>query len=223
MNKDFYSRVYVKDPEMDSLQEKVRLKVLLSMVGSGKSVLDLGCWDGAITMKIRDLGNSVEGVEISEYSIERCKEKGLKVYDLDLNKDWANQIPQKYDVVFAGEILEHIYETDIFLSNIYKVLKNDGCLIISTPNLAALGRRLLLFLGKNPLMELTTRGNEAGHLRYYVIDTLKSILLDNKLRVTEYRSDIVNFNELGTLSSTTLARLVPTFGRSLIVKAVKNG
>lgn len=221
MNKEFNSKAFSKDFVVDN-QEVARLAVVLPLIGTGKKVLDLGCRDGTISVMIRDMGNDVDCVEISEYSIARCKEKGLKVYDLDLNKGWAKEIPEKYDVVFAGEILEHIYETDIFLSNIREVLKDDGYLILSTPNLASLGRRVLLFLGINPVMEFTTRSIEAGHLRYYVYDSLRRILLDNGLKTVEFKSDVVNFATYGKLRSTTLAHLVPTFGRSLIVKAVKN-
>ena len=122
MNKEFNSRAFAEDYVMDS-QEKARLSAVLPMIGVNKSVLDLGCRDGTISVLIREMGNTVECVEISEFSIARCRERGLKVYDLDLNKNWAESISKKYDVVFAGEILEHIYETDIFLSNIHKVLK----------------------------------------------------------------------------------------------------
>jgi 2-polyprenyl-3-methyl-5-hydroxy-6-metoxy-1,4-benzoquinol methylase len=221
MNKEFNSRAFSRDYVVDS-QERVRLDAVLPMIGVNKSVLDLACRDGTISMMIQEMGNSVECIEISEYSIARCKEKGLKVYDLDLNKNWAESISQKYDVVFAGEVLEHIYETDIFLTNIYKVLEDDGYLVLSTPNLASLGRRLFLMLGKNPIMELTTRSNEAGHLRYYVYDSLNKVLLENKLKITVLTSDIVNFNRSGKFASTMLAHLVPTLGRSLIIKAVKN-
>jgi 2-polyprenyl-3-methyl-5-hydroxy-6-metoxy-1,4-benzoquinol methylase len=221
MNKEFNSKAFAKDYVVDS-QERARLSVVLPMIGTNKSVLDLGCRDGTISKMIREMGNSVECVEISEYSIARCKEKGLKVYDLDLNKNWSESISQKYDVVFAGEILEHIYETDIFLSNIYKVLKPDGYVIISTPNLASLGRRVLLLFGKNPVMELTTRSSEAGHLRYYIYGSLKKVLLENKLKVVDFKSDIVNLINTGKITSTWLAQAIPSFGRSLIVKAIKN-
>jgi len=223
VNKEFYTRVYTTDYVVDSPQEKERLDVVLPMIGTGKTVLDLGCSDGTISKMIREMGNSVECIEISDHSIERCKEKGLKVYDLDLNMSWGDSIPNKYDVVFAGEVLEHIFETDIFLSSIYKVLKVDGYLILSTPNLASLGRRLLLMLGKNPIMELTTRNYEAGHLRYYVYSSLKKVLLDNNLKIVDFKSDIVNFDKSGNISSAFLAHVIPTLGRSLIIKAVKNG
>lgn len=221
MNKEFNSRAFSKDYVLDS-QEKSRLNVVLPMIGTGKTVLDVGCRDGTISKIIQEMGNSVECVEISNYSIARCREKGLKVYDLDLNKDWASSIQKKYDVVFAGEIIEHIYETDIFLSNIYKVLKDDGYLILSTANLASLGRRILLLLGKNPVIELTTRSTEAGHLRYYVRSSLEKVLLENNLKVTMFTSDIVNFSYSGRFVSRNLACLVPALGRSLIIKAIKN-
>jgi hypothetical protein len=86
-----------------------------------------------------------------------------------------------------------------------------------------LGRRVLLLFGKNPVMEFTTRSSEAGHLRYYVHSSLKRVLLENNLKVVDFTSDIINFNNLGKITSTKLAKIFPTFGRSLIVRAVKVG
>jgi 2-polyprenyl-3-methyl-5-hydroxy-6-metoxy-1,4-benzoquinol methylase len=222
MNKDLNSRIFSSEYAVDK-QEKTRLDTMLKLVGTGKDVLDTGCRDGTISKMIENLGNYVEAIEISEFSIKKAREKGLKVYDLDLNApDWADKIEKRYDVVFAAEILEHVFETDLFLQNIHKVLKTGGILVLSTPNLASLGRRILLLLGRNPVTELNTREGQAGHVRYYVYEPLKDILRDNGFEVIEFTSDVVNFNSSASLCSTKLAKLLPTIGRSLIVKAVKN-
>ena len=221
MNKELNSRIFSKDYAIDR-QEQLRLDSITSLVGRGKEVLDVGCRDGTISKIIEHKGNKVETVEISDYSIRKAREKGLVVYDLDLNTQWAECIPKDYDVVFAGEVLEHIFETDSFLQNIRKVLKPGGFLVLSTPNLASLGRRILLLFGMNPVMELTTRDNQAGHVRYFVFKSLKTILNDNGFSIVEFTSDVVNFNFNGTLCSNRLAKLVPTLGRSLIIKAAKD-
>lgn len=220
MNKDLNSRIFSYDYAIDS-QERMRLDVMLKMVGSDKDILDVGCRDGTIAKLMQSLGNRVEGVEISEYSINRAREKGIKVYDLNLNQVWADKIDKKYDVVFAGEVLEHVFETDLFLSNINKVLKIGGRMILSTPNMASLGRRLLLLLGKNPQTELTTRDGLAGHVRYFVYKPLKKIIEYNGFKVLKFTSEVVNMSYSGVLCSSRLAKLFPTFGRSLIFEAEK--
>jgi 2-polyprenyl-3-methyl-5-hydroxy-6-metoxy-1,4-benzoquinol methylase len=220
MNKDLNSRLFSTDYGIDD-QERLRLEVMLKMVGTGKDILDVGCRDGTISKLMTDAGNNVEAVEISDYSIIKARGKGIKVYDIDLNTSWAGRIGKKYDLVFAGEIIEHLFETDMFLQNINKVLKKGGILVISTPNTASLGRRILLLLGKNPATELTTRQGQAGHVRYFVYDSLKSILEDNGFFVADFRSDVINMDYKGKITSSTLAKIFPTLGRSLIIKAIK--
>jgi 2-polyprenyl-3-methyl-5-hydroxy-6-metoxy-1,4-benzoquinol methylase len=221
MNKDLNSRIFSSEYVIDD-QERMRISVMLKLIGMGKEVLDVGCRDGTISKIIENEGNHVEAVEISEYSIKKAREKGLKVYDLNLNGYWADSIEKKYDVVFAGEIIEHIFETSAFLQSVNKVLKSSGILILSTPNLASLGRRILLLLGKNPATELSTDDGQAGHVRYFVFSSLRDVLRDNGFTLLEFTSDVVNFSYGAAICSSKLAKLLPSLGRSLIIKAVKN-
>lgn len=218
--KKLNSEIFSYDYGVDN-QEKIRLEVMLKMVGTGKKVLDVGCRDGTIAKLIEGLGNKVEGVEISEYSIKKAQEKGIKVYDCDLNGSWAEKVGSGYDLVFAGEVLEHVFETDSFLSNINRVLKPGGKLILSTPIMASLGRRFLLLFGKNPRTELTTRDGLAGHVRYFVYEPLKKIIEENGFKVIGFTSDVINFTNTGVPCSAKLAQIFPTFGRSLIFEAEK--
>lgn len=221
MNKDLNSKIFSSEYVIDG-QERPRINSILKLIGTGKEVLDLGCRDGTISKIIESQGNKVEAVEISEYSINKAREKGLKVYDLNLNGYWADMIDKRYDIVFAGEILEHIFETYAFLKSVNKVLKPGGSLILSTPNLASLGRRILLLLGKNPATEVGKEKGQAGHVRYFVFSSLRDVLRDNGFTILMFTSDVVNFSYHEFIGSSKLANLFPGLGRSLIVKAVKN-
>jgi len=55
-----------------------------------------------------------------------------------------------FDVVFANQVIGHLYETDLFLKEIYRMLKNGGYTIISTPNLAGFHNIFSLIFGKQP-------------------------------------------------------------------------
>ncbi len=219
-DKQFNSKRYSKQFTVTS-PDIFRVNRVLEMIGQGKSVLDLGCGDGFLMKKIQAVGNSVEGIEVSTPAIRHARKQGLKVYDLSLNTPWAALIKKHYDAVFAGELIEHIYDTDMLLEEIRKVLKKNGSLIITTPNLASLGRRILLLLGKNPLIENTMRTNDAGHIRYFTKDTLIRLLHDNGFELLEYHSGVVNFDSSGKFYSLLLASLLPTLGNTLIIKAMK--
>jgi len=220
MNKNFCSFRY-SDNFISSKIDEIRINKVLKLIGKNKHVLDLGCWDGSIMERIQAHGNQVTGIEISKSAIEKAKKKGLEIFDLSLGMDWAKKVNKKFDVVFAGEIIEHIFDTDRFLQNIRKVLKKNGSLIITTPNVASLGRRLLLLIGKNPILETTARKHAAGHIRYFTFETLTKLLIENNFRIETTESIVVNFNTSSTLFSVTLARLFPSLGSHLIVKAIK--
>lgn len=70
------------------------------------------------------------------------------------------KIQEKYDLIFAGEIIEHIYNPDGLISCCLNALKPKGYLVITTPNLACIYNRFFLAFGWTP-------GNYSPSLRYF--------------------------------------------------------
>lgn len=221
MNKNFYNFTYDLDPNFSQTEIKLRVNKTVSLVGSNKKVLDVGCGFGYLTKIILNNNNDVSAIETSDEAIKYIKSLGIKVYDYDLNLDWAEKIKDKFDVVVNTEVIEHVFDTDKLLNNIYKVLKKGGYLIISTPNVASLGRRLMLLFGVNPILEYTSRKKDAGHIRYFTHKNLSELLKEHGFEICEYYSDYVNIFPSGKYASGFLAKLFPTLGRSLIIKARK--
>lgn len=82
---------------------------------------------------------------------EKAKQKGIKAFKVDLNySDKLMFEDDFFDLIFAGEIIEHLINPDIFLEEVNRILSPDGILILSTPNLAAWYNRFLLLLGYQP-------------------------------------------------------------------------
>ncbi|OGC45113.1 hypothetical protein A2V49_02305 [candidate division WWE3 bacterium RBG_19FT_COMBO_34_6] len=199
-----------------------RINLLINKIKQGHSVLDIGCGSGFAMKNLRDRGCACEGIEISKLEANYSKNLGFRVYEYDLETNWAYKINKKYDYVMAGEIIEHIFDTDLFLKNIYKVLKKNGCLIISTPNVATLGRRIMLFLGKNPYLETTLRKTDAGHIRYFTFKDLENLLIYHGFIIKKTESTYISFDKQGRFKSRLLAKLFPTFGSNIVIEAVKN-
>lgn len=79
-----------------------------------------------------------------------AKEKGIQVKIHDAN----NPLPfddETFDIVIGNQVLEHIQNTDGFLREIWRVLKEGGYCVISTPNLASLHNVALLLMGMQPI------------------------------------------------------------------------
>lgn len=112
-------------------------KNILSLAKSDSEAIfiDLGCDDGAITnMVAGKLGTkNVHGVEIVDERIKIAQSKGVVVHNFDLNGPF-NLPDGFFDVVHANQVIEHIYNSDNFLSEIYRILKPGGYALISTEN-----------------------------------------------------------------------------------------
>jgi len=198
-----------------------RIEAIVKLVGSGKKVLDIGCYDGTISERIARNQNVVYGVDYSPEAIELARKRGIIASCLDIEDEPLPFQKDFFDVIIAAEVIEHIFDTDIFLKKIKSCLKPKGSLILTTPNLATLGRRILLLVGRNPLIEVSWRRETAGHIRYFVRDSLFALLRQHGFKVEIFTSDVVNFTNSGSIFIKWLARLCPTLGKSLIVKAVQ--
>ena len=97
--------------------------------------LDLGCDDGVLAVKLaaRIGAKNIYGVEIVDERIKKAQNKGIKVKKFDLNNqfDFSENF---FDIIHANQVIEHIHNSDNFISEIYRVLKPGGYAIISTEN-----------------------------------------------------------------------------------------
>ncbi len=201
-------------------QDDSRVQRVLPLIGKAGRVLDVGCLDGTIGELLMQMGNDVYGLDASEPAIAKAVGRGIQAQLGNVENEFPFE-NDSFDAVFAGEIIEHIFDVDMMLAQIFRVLKPGGHFVVTTPNLAAFGRRLMLLLNRNPHIEISFTGDAAGHIRYFIKSTFFEILEKHGFQVEVFRSDIINFNASGSLKSEALAHLFPTLGKSLIVKAVK--
>ena len=213
---DFYNQVYYKN--IKNLHISQRLKIMASLVDKNQKILDLGCGTGDF-LKILELKNKkIEGVEISSKAAQIGRKKGYKITISDLHNLFPYQ-KNTFNTITAGEIIEHIYDTDFFLKEVRRILKPNGFLILSTPNIATLGRRLMLLFGINPLIE-TSLSQGSGHIRYFTKKSLQDLLEKHGFKIIKFTSDSINFDNQGSFKSNLLAKLFPTFGARLIIKVI---
>lgn len=116
-----------------------------------------------------------------------------------------------FDVVYAGEVIEHILDTGKFLKEITRVLKKNGLLIITTPNLSFWLNRILVLCGYQPyftelcfedktfgrpnfLNKYERQKTAMGHIRIFVPKGLKDILVDYRLDPFLIKTIPIQFN-----------------------------
>ncbi|MDD5254395.1 MAG: class I SAM-dependent methyltransferase [Candidatus Nanoarchaeia archaeon] len=205
-----------------SWEQKFRVYQSIKTIGKNKKVLDVGCYDGYFAEKIKDMGNDVLGLDISEQAVKLCNQRGIKCIEADLEE----RLPLKdktFDVIYAGGIIEHVFDTDNFLKELNRILKYNGVLLLDTPNIAALNKRIKLLMGKNPDTDIgifSLNGKKSsGHIRYFTIKTLEKLLNRNGFSITEFKTDFILFNRFRLIK---LGKLFPRLGWTIIIRARKN-
>jgi 2-polyprenyl-6-hydroxyphenyl methylase/3-demethylubiquinone-9 3-methyltransferase len=104
----------------------------------GLSLLDIGCGGGLICEPMARLGAHVVGADASETNIEVARlhaaESGL---DIEYRATTAEAIAaagERFDVVLALEIVEHVADVDLFLTSCAAMVKAGGLLFVATIN-----------------------------------------------------------------------------------------
>lgn len=201
--------------------EQVRVDIILKLAGKNVKILDVGCYDGSIAEFLKRNGNKVFGIDSSLEAMKLTKAKGIDCIKGDINEEITFIRDNSFDIVLAAEVIEHVLNPGDFIEQAKRILKKGGTLILTTPNLASLGRRLYLLFGRNPLIEIGIDDGEAGHIRYFVKDTLCGLLKKYDFAIKVFCSDVVNFDNSGNHFFKLLAKVFPGLGKTLIVKAVK--
>lgn len=185
------------------------------------TMCDIGCGDGSLMEQLRRYGD-ICGVDIVEPHLETARKKGLRVDSCNVDEVPLPYADGAFDVVVPSEVIEHVLVPDRLLWEARRVMRDDGMLVLTTPNLASFGKRLLLLTNRNPFIECSPIEPEAvGHLRYFIYPTLQLLMHRCGFRIERFSSDVVNFDGRGRMASRWLARRFPTFGRTLMVVARK--
>ncbi|MFN0279628.1 MAG: class I SAM-dependent methyltransferase [Pyrinomonadaceae bacterium] len=102
-------------------------------IPSDSTVLEIGCNTGKFLKRVRGKTPNVFGLEFNPLAAEKARQKLLTVFD-ETVEIHSTENSEKYDVVCAFQVLEHIAEVKSFLQSIAKALKPNGKLILSVPN-----------------------------------------------------------------------------------------
>src|SRR4051794_7165336 len=98
-----------------------RKELLLSAIGRGKRVLDVGCLGGRISRLIMDQNNEVWGVELNPAAAKVASKRGIRVKVANVEEGLPFE-SMSFDAVNAGEIVEHLYDTKRFFEESARVL-----------------------------------------------------------------------------------------------------
>ncbi|MBN2454479.1 class I SAM-dependent methyltransferase [Candidatus Woesearchaeota archaeon] len=157
--------------------------------GKGKRLLDVGCGDGSFALMIKNrYGFDAEGVDIAGKAVQRANRSGVKAKVCNIEKKLPYE-SGRFDAVILCEVIEHIFDTESLIKEIYRVMKKGGLLFLTTPNVASLTSRIRLLFGGYPNgVEYCVSPNSIGHIRAYTPKILKRQLMRNKFFIVKMTS-----------------------------------
>lgn len=113
-----------------------RFEYLLKLSKKRGNVLDVGCGEGYFIRFADKRFDKYTGIDISSERLKNAREKITGMQNIQLMVCDAEKTPFKnesFDAIFAADVLEHIKNLDAAIDEIYRIIKNDGELIISIP------------------------------------------------------------------------------------------
>jgi 2-polyprenyl-3-methyl-5-hydroxy-6-metoxy-1,4-benzoquinol methylase len=151
----------------------------------GSTILDLGAQPFILSCALRRMGYNVIAFDIEPETYRKIAEAcDINVISCDLEKDDPG-VSNAECIVFT-EVLEHLhyYYVPIVLNKINKALRREGVLILTTPNIASLFRRIKLLLGIQPIYRY--------HVREYTMNEILSVLREAGFEIMKAYYSIVN-------------------------------
>ena len=181
--------------------------VLLEWLGRQEPgrVLDAGCYDGRFAQRARVLGHHVTGLDRQKH--DGVAERVDEFVEADLNLPLPSSLDAQYDVVVAGDILEHVVEPHLLLRDLATKVRPGGEILVSVPNFGHWYPRGRIAAGK---FDYDQRGPlDRGHIRFFTRDMIERLLTDCGLTVIEARIVGTPFNTFAENAGQTVrSRLV---------------
>ena len=120
----------LEPPDLD-----MRLAFMREGVRSGEHVLDLGSGEGTFTEWLARIGAAPLGAEVAEAAVRRARaahpELEFRLVPIDGSLPLQDN---SFDVVWATEVIEHVADTGRWLSEVRRVLKPGGRVLLTTPS-----------------------------------------------------------------------------------------
>lgn len=181
-----YSWGKSKSTNYDYLISSVKKVFRDFKISKEAKILDTGCGNGYIISEINRIGyKDIWAFDLSKSGIDIAKNKFEQIKDRFIIHDVYDQIlphgfpENNYDLIISIEVIEHLYDPQRYMKNIYHWLKPGGILILSTPYHGYLKNTVISLANKfdqhvNPLWT-------GGHIKLFSKNTLYQLLKEKDL------------------------------------------
>ena len=160
-------------------------------VGAGEDVLDCGCGEGFFASELAAQGNRVVGIDVlPEAKVQSAFECYIPA---NLNHGLADAFSalngKKFGKVLLMDVLEHLPNPERLLQDCRRVLKINGQVLVSVPNVANITVRMMLLLGR---FEYTQRGIlDRTHVRFFTRRSARRLIEDCGYRIVREQTTVM--------------------------------
>jgi 2-polyprenyl-3-methyl-5-hydroxy-6-metoxy-1,4-benzoquinol methylase len=203
------------------LDEQLMFSLLPPLSSDQRRLLDVGCGIGTISLKLQKRGFQVTGVDFSEVAINKCLEKELDAILSDVDRDGLQFPDGSFDVVWAGDVVEHVFDPIFLFEEMSRVLDSEGYLLLSTPNYFTIYTRWKVFVsGRSIQSNAYRRLKQCKHHTLFSWELLDYMLSQAGFVVDGYLSvaKLPKIKQEKVTSNRTIGML---FGRIFVVRACK--
>lgn len=146
-------------------------------------ILDIGCGNGFFLKRILP--------DAKKYGVDIVDAKDIKAFhyvrsNIEVGLPFRSE---SFDSLIAGEVIEHILDTEYFLEECFRILRSGGFMILTTPNLCSLKNLFLIFQGKQPFGVDFSIGKGTGHIRAFSPQALIFLVKKTGFRIEHICSD----------------------------------
>ena len=171
---------------------------IIHFVGQNKKVLDVGCSEGTLSKKMFQNNCEVVGIELDTEAAQNAKNYCRELIIDDVESVNLKEIYENYfDIIVFADVLEHLKEPLDILNRFKKYLKDDGCIIISIPNITNWRIRTQILFGKFYYSEYGIL--DTGHIRFFNEKSAKKIVNDAGFEISKFDltvGDVKRFSKL---------------------------
>jgi 2-polyprenyl-3-methyl-5-hydroxy-6-metoxy-1,4-benzoquinol methylase len=138
-------------------------------------VLDIGCGSGKITKTIQNRGYDVCGLDFSEEAIKKARQLGIKANLCNLDNGIIAD-DNSYSVLWAGDIIEHVFDPIGLLKESHRVLKDGSIILMTIPSDVGLISRIRILFGQSYQVAMYKSSGYYKHHTFFNMALIKFML-----------------------------------------------